>query len=148
MRKGVLGAMRVTLIGVTGVAVAGCAMDRLIPSSHAIGAPGTVTVAQGDRPNKIDQLSYIAPAPDCRELPGITASITRQPAYGRAEIVRTRDFSPYPPGNTSAGCNSRRVPVWQVIYTPAPGYRGPDRFTYVKALGDQKTDVLVTLDVR
>ncbi|MDT3382177.1 hypothetical protein ACETRX_11710 [Labrys portucalensis] len=133
----------VVLVGLLG---AGCVSTGL-GTSRGPGASGAAVAVPSGRVSKIDQFSYITPA--CREVPGVAARITKQAGYGQVSIRRARDFSPYEAGNSSAACNSRRVPVWQVLYTSAPGYRGPDQFAYRKAFPDGKVlDVVVNVDVQ
>ncbi|MGJ4857159.1 hypothetical protein AB4037_02065 [Labrys sp. KB_33_2] len=136
----------VSAVVLVGLMAASCATSGSGTSRGSDVSGAAVAVSSG-RVSKIDQFSYITPA--CREVPGVAAHVTKQAAYGRASIRRARDFSPYEAGNSSAGCNSKRVPVWQVLYSSAPGYHGPDQFAYRKAFPDGKVlDVVVNVDVQ
>ncbi|QEN89839.1 hypothetical protein FZC33_27565 [Labrys sp. KNU-23] len=136
----------VSAVVLVGLTAAGCVTSGL-GTSRGSGASGAAVAVPSGRISKIDQFSYITPT--CREVPGVAARVTKQAAYGRVSIRRARDFSPYDAGNSSAGCNSQRVPVWQVLYTSAPGYQGPDHFAYRKAFPNGKVlDVVVNVDVQ
>lgn len=136
----------VSAVVLVGLTVAGCVTSGL-GTSRDSGAGGAAVAVSAGRVSRIDQFSFITPA--CREVPGVSARITRQAAYGRASIRRAQDYSPYESGNPSAVCNGRRVPVWQVLYNPTPGYIGPDQFAYRKAFPDGKVlNVVVHVDVQ
>jgi hypothetical protein len=75
--------------------------------------------------------SFAAFDRDCRQhgLPAL--SVTRPPAHGTLSAVpaRVRVRRVYDPGQ-AAQCRARRVNGIAVIYTPRPGFRGTDAFSY------------------
>lgn len=145
-REDVMKLWSVSAFVLVGLMAAGCVSSGL-GTSRGPGAGGAAVAVSAGRISKIDQFSFITPA--CREVSGVSARVTRQAAYGRVSIRRAQDYSPYEAGNSSAACNSRRVPVWQVLYSPAPGYSGPDQFAYRKAFPDGKVlNVVVHVDVQ
>ena len=119
--------------------VAACASDSTPSPSKSENSVTSDATVGSDRATKVDQFSFIKPAPNCGEVPGTRAFVTRPPANGVATIEKTLDFSPYPPGNSSAACNSRRVPVWVVIYRSKPGFSGADSFGYDKSFANGLT---------
>lgn len=135
-------------VAIVAFGLAGCVMDAASsPRRPNIAAASTSVGVPADSTTKIDQFSFITPG--CSEVAGISARVTKRAGYGTVSIRRGRDFSPYPAGNSSAACNSRRVPVWVVLYSPAPGYQGDDLFAYRKSFPDGRSvNVIVNVDVR
>jgi hypothetical protein len=121
------------------VSAAGCASGGTSSSGSNERSVTTDVAVNPGAPSKVDQFSYIKPAPNCGEVPGTKAFVTRSPANGVVMIQRKMDFSPYPEGNSSAACNSRRVPVWVVLYRPNPGFAGNDTFNYDKSFANGVT---------
>jgi hypothetical protein len=100
------------------LAVSGC------NAPNAVSPPLKFTIS--GKPLKVDV--YYSINPDCTSLGSTTIRLIEQPKHGTVEFRETTDFPYFREGNSRAHCNTRRVPVTQVIYIPAPGYTGPDSF--------------------
>ena len=130
------------------LATSSCVTDGLSSArrTNLSAAQASISVAAG-RTTRIDQYSFITS--QCTEVPGVSSRVTRRADYGTVSIQRGRDYSPFPAGNSSARCNSQRVPVWVVLYSPTRGYAGSDSFSYRKTFPDGRAiDVDVNVDVR
>lgn len=66
--------------------------------------------------------------PDCSSIGQATIRILEAPKHGKVEIRETTDFPTFKESNSRFHCNTRRVPVTQIIYVPTPGYSGQDNF--------------------
>jgi hypothetical protein len=82
--------------------------------------------ALAGKPLKVD--TQYSLNPDCTSIGTTTIRTIEPPRHGTVEVREASDFPFFKPENTRSQCNSRRVPVSQIIYTPAPGYSGPDSF--------------------
>jgi hypothetical protein len=93
-------------------------------AANSVSPPLKVTIS--GKPLKVDVYSSINP--DCTSRGSTTIRLIERPKHGTVEFREATDFTDYKQGDNRAHCSTRRVPVTQVIYTPAPGYTGPDSF--------------------
>lgn len=100
------------------VAVTGC---NSTPSHNP-----PLKVAVNGKPLKVDY--YYSLNPDCSSRGATTPRITEAPRHGTVEFREALDFPFFKRDSEQAHCNSKRVPVTSVVYTPSAGYTGPDSF--------------------
>jgi dienelactone hydrolase len=87
--------------------------------------------------------------PDCspRGVPKLW--ITRPPAHGTAQVATRDDHPRYAQGNPYARCNTVRVPVAVVTYTPATGFAGADSLGFEEIdLDHQDRAFQITITVK
>jgi hypothetical protein len=86
---------------------------------------------------------------DCTETPGVTGRVINEPAHGTVRLEHSQDFPKFDADNPHSRCNSQRVPVWIVSYSPSQDFVGMDAFSYDKTFADgQAIHVDVNVNVR
>jgi hypothetical protein len=65
--------------------------------------------------------------PDCSEVPGVTLSILRPPAHGKASVSDEPLYLAFPQSNPRSVCNSRKVPGHEAFYQADAGFTGHDK---------------------
>jgi hypothetical protein len=83
------------------------------------------TVLQGQ---KISVENFTSLNPDCSPIGEATVLVTRPPASGRVTSYKSKGFVHYNSNNLRSRCNTIRVPVTTVDYTPNSGFSGRDSF--------------------
>lgn len=99
-------------------AVSGCNTASTVSPSLKVTVAG--------KPLKVD--SHYSINPDCSSLGQATVRVLEAPKHGKVETRETTDFPTFRESNSRHHCNTRRVPVTQIVYVPAPGYTGQDNF--------------------
>ncbi|MBL0406068.1 hypothetical protein JKG68_19080 [Microvirga aerilata] len=120
------------------LAVAGC---------NTTGSTMSTKVVLNGRTLKVDTWGSLNP--ECVSTGSTSIRVLEQPRNGRIEIKEAMDFSTYPKDNIRAHCNAKRTPATQVLYTPSPGYKGPDTFQVEGIFPNGSTRITrYSLDVR
>ena len=76
---------------------------------------------------------------ECKETAGVTKVLVK-PKHGKLSnkrVVQPVRFNRY---DLNDRCIGKVIPGLQVIYTSAPGYRGPDNFVIERTLADGRVD--------
>jgi hypothetical protein len=86
--------------------------------------------------------------PDCSapELPDVR--LISGPSNGSISLKNSSDFPNFPESNLRFRCNTKKIPSRQVLYRPAPGFIGKDRFSFKVVYPDgHATTNNATIDV-
>ncbi|WP_158812045.1 hypothetical protein [Beijerinckia sp. L45] len=74
--------------------------------------------------------SFYALDPTCATIGLPTVQLVAGPSNGTIEARHARDFPNFPTSNVRVKCDTRRVPVTEVLYRATPGFVGVDSVTY------------------
>lgn len=65
--------------------------------------------------------------PDCTSRGDYTLTVTSPPKHGTVAMEPSVEFPNFRWDNVRFSCNTKRVPVSAIVYTPEQGYTGDDR---------------------
>jgi hypothetical protein len=101
------------------------------PAVTPIGPNTPITVSKTVIAGATVQVSFETSInPDCsvRTLPSVR--VLTEPMHGTAVASPGEDFPNFPPTNVRWTCNKNKAQGMKLVYTPAPGYVGPDYISY------------------
>ena len=111
----------------------------LLAGCNTTGTVSGPKVTTGGKPLKVD-IGYSI-NPDCSSRGRTDIRVLAGPQHGAVSVRDGMDFPAFKPDNTRHHCNTRRVPVTEIVYTPAGRYVGPDSFEveFVFPTGNART---------
>ena len=106
--------------GLMAVTLAACSpAARAARANYPVPPHGTVRIG-----------FFYALDPTCATIGLPTVSVVAGPSGGTIEARHVRDYPNFPTSNVRAKCDTRKVPVTEVLYRAAPGFVGTDTVIY------------------